>query len=260
LKLKPGKGLLMELALAGTVWFAAALWLLARGLVAKDYATLKDVELIRLHGLQKKRLAAAGKAGAERYQAALERMGKLRFEMKQRGLVEADVFVDDRLTQDTLERAARQRYSRTVDEVRTLSAKGDPSALYQMGVLLRMSKENDMASRFIATAAESGDAQAQFAWALALLGAEDEPAHQRQADALTWLQIAAHQGHRQAQLALAGLLKSLPPAIVWAALREARRRIRQPGTPQVRPAAPREVATPPAPGLWQENARQGSFS
>ena len=232
----------MELALAAALWLLTSLWLLARRLGVPDYPALREAELIGLHEAQEKRLAASTRTSSGRYQAALERAGRLTAEMKRRGLIDAAAWVHDPLTLQTLELQARQKYSRSLSEVQALSARGDPAALYQLGELFRLAREDDVALGFIARAAEAGDAQAQFAWALALLGAQDEPGPQRQRDALTWLRMAALQGHGQARLALTGLMKSLPAAIVWPALREARRRLKQSG-PRALPSASPGAAT-----------------
>lgn len=239
----------MELALLVVLWFLAALWPVARRLGAPDYRSMKDTELIRGYGVQKKRLAAAGRTDPDDYDATLARTGRLMTEMKRRGLIPADAFVDDHLTRGALDLVAFDKYSRSMDEVRLRSAEGDPAALYQLGVLFRMAKEQGAASGFMAKAAEAGDTDAQFAWALMLLGSQEEPEPARQHEALTWLRIAADQGHAQARLALAGLLKSLPAQIVWPALREARRRSKQAGLRLVPAAVPPAIATAPAGAL-----------
>jgi hypothetical protein len=249
----------MELTVAGMVWLAVAAWLLARLRTNRNYPQMKDAELIRLLDVQKRRLAAAGTVGCAEHDAALRRLGRLMDEVKRRGLVAADAFVHDPFTLQSLEHEAQDRFSRSVGEVQASAEQGDAAALYQLGVLFRLAWENQVALSFIAKAAEAGDAQAQFAWALALLGTEDEAGSERQQDALTWLRLAAAQGHAQAELAVAGLVKSLPATIVWPALRQARRRMKRGGPVPVHSTSRLADAASASCGLLDADARQSSF-
>jgi TPR repeat protein len=176
-----------------------------------------------LRAVQENRLAIAATAGAEQYDAALAAMARLMSEMKRRGLVSDYQFVNDRVLQATLEHVARERYSRSVSEIQRLSSEGEPAALYQMGVLLDIAKEADASQRYLAKAAEAGDAQGQFALALALFGAEDQQSPGREREAFRWLKVAADQGHGQARKALNGLLRSMPSLTIQGAVLDARR-------------------------------------
>ena len=237
----------MELASALTTSLVLLVVLIALRISRRDYSRSTDVELLRLRAVHKKRLAAAGIAGYEQYDAALAAMARLMSEMKRRGLVSDDQFVDDRVLQAKLEHAAQERYSRSVSEIQRRSSEAEPAALYQMGVLLGIAKEADVSTRYLAKAAVAGDAQGQFALALALFGAEDQQSPELEREAIAWLKIAADQGHGQARTALNGLLKSMPALTIQGAVWDARPWIRARHTWQRSPGSSRVAAGDAAP-------------
>jgi len=216
----------MELASALMAALVLLVVLIALRILRRDCSRSTDGELVRLRAVHENRLAAAAMAGGEQYDAALAAMARLMSEMKRRGLVSDYQLVNDRVLQAALEHAARERYSRSVSEIQRLSSEGEPAALYQMGVLLGIAKEADVSRRYLAKAAAAGDAQGQFALALALFGAEDQQSPEREREAFRWLKIAADQGHGQARKALNGLLKSMPSLAIQGAVLDARRWIR----------------------------------
>jgi hypothetical protein len=213
----------MELALAFMVAVLLLIVLIALRTLRRDCSRSTDSELVRLSAVQENRLAAAAMAGGEQYDAALASMTRLMSEMKRRGLVSDHQFVNDRVLHATLEHAARERYSRSVSEIQRLSSEGEPVALYQMGVLLGLANEADVSRRYLAKAAAAGDAQGQFALALALFAVEDQQSPQQEREAFRWLKIAADQGHDQARKALNGLLKSMPGLTIQGTVVDARR-------------------------------------
>lgn len=233
----------MEVVLVIAIGLAAAGWWFVRRAVRSDPSIKADADLERLLEVHKSRLAAAAGQGSEQHELALQDVARITVEMKQRGLLRPDSFVDEPLLARKLEGMAQHRYARSVSEIQRLAAQAQPAALYQLATLLRIAGEREIALKYLGKAARSGDADGQFALALALLGADDERESEQAKAALTWLKLAADQGHGQARKAMAGLMQSLPPITVQAAFRDARRRIEEQGPPSVSlPLAPRERA------------------
>jgi hypothetical protein len=225
----------LALAIAIAMAFVVAGWFFIRRLRAADYATRADAELIQLLEVRRSQLAAAGEQGSEQHDIALQAMARLTIEMKQRGLISPDFFVDDAVLARKLEGLAQDRYGRSVGEIRDLAAQGQPSALYQLATLLRAASESEVSMQYLAKAADAGDIDGQFALALALLGTEDEQEPEQAKAALTWLKIAADRGHDQARKALSGLMQTMPSITVQAAFRDARRRSGEQTTPSTWP-------------------------
>ena len=234
----------MEVALAIAVSLAAAGWWFVRRAFRDDPSTMADADLMQLLEPHKSRLAAAAMQGGEQHELALQDLARITVEMKRRGLLRPESFVDEPLLAKKLENMAQHRYARSVSEIQQLAGQAQPSALYQLATLMRVAGESEMALKYFRKAAKAGDAEGQFALALALLGAEDEQEGAHARAALTWLKLAADQGHGQARKALSGLMQSLSPITVQAAFRDARRRIEEQGPPSVSlPLAPRAPAS-----------------
>lgn len=248
----------MELALVIAVGLTAAAWWFVRRSFRSDLSMKADRDLTHLLEVHRGRLAAAAGQGSEQHEQALQDLARITVEMKQRGLLRPESFVDEPLLTRKLEDMAQHRYARSVSEIQNLAAQAQPSALYQLATLMRVAGEGDMALRYFRKAAKAGDAEGQFAFALALLGAEDEQEADNAKAALTWLKLAADQGHGQARKALSGLMQSLPPITVQAAFRDARRRIEEHGPPSVsQPLEPRaRAAATPFSVLLPRSARR----
>ena len=247
----------MELALFIAVGLAAAAWWFVRRSFRSDLAMRADGELTQLLEVHKSKLAAAAGQGSEQHELALQDLARVTVEMKRRGLLRPESFVDEPLLASKLENMAQHRYARSVSEIQNLAAQAQPSALYQLATLMRVASEGEMALKYFRKAAKAGDAEGQFALALALLGAEDEREADHAKAALTWLKLAADQGHGQARKSLSGLMRSMPPIAVQAAFRDARRRIEEQGPPSVSlPPAPRVRATTPFAMLLPRSARR----
>lgn len=248
----------MELVLVIAVSLAGAGWWFVHRFV-RGHASMKaDADLARLLDVHKSRLAAAAGQGGEQHELALQDVARITVEMKQRGLLRPDSFIDEPLLTRKLESMAQHRYARSVSEIQHLAAQAQPAALYQLATLMRVAGEGEMALKYFRKAARAGDAEGQFALALALLGAEDEQEAEHAKDALMWLKLAADQGHGQARKALTGLMQSLPPITVQAAFRDARRRIEEQGPPSVSlPLEPRtRASTSPFSVLLPRSARR----
>ena len=238
----------MELASALMALLMLLVVLNTLRILRTDYSRKTDAQLVRLRVVHTNRLAGAAKAGSNQYEAALTALGRLMSEMKRRGLVSDDHFVNEPVLLATLEHAARERYSTSVGEIQRRSSEGEPAALYQLSVLLGIAKELDVSRLYLERAAEAGDAQGQFAFALALFGLEDEQSAQREREALTWLRIAAEQGHGQARMALNGLIKLMPRMTIQSAVWDARRWVRAQNTTPRPHNAPRVATADDAPG------------
>lgn len=248
----------MELALVIAVGLAGAGWWFLRRSF-RGHASIKaDADLVRLLDIHKSRLAAAAGQGSEQHELALQDAARITVEMKQRGLMRPDSFIEEPLLTRKLEDMAQHRYARSVSEIQQLAAQAQPAALYQLATLMRVAGESEMAMKYFRKAAKAGDAEGQFALALALLGAEDEQEAEHAKAALTWLKLAADQGHGQARKALTGLMQSLPPITVQAAFRDARRQIEEQGPPSVSlPLEPRtRGSTSPLSILLPRSARR----
>lgn len=248
----------MELALAIAIGLAAAAWWFVRRSLRSDPSMKADDHLAQLLEVHKGRLVAAAQQGSEQHELALQEMARITVEMKQRGLLRPDFFVDEPLLASKLENMAQHRHARSVQEIQDLAAQAQPAALYQLGTLMRVAGESEMALKYFRKAAKAGDSEGQFALALALLGAEGEEETENAKTALTWLKLAADQGHSQARKALSGLMQSLPPITVQAAFRDARRRIEEQGPPSVSlPLPPRvRASTSPFSVLLPRSARR----
>ena len=247
----------MELALFIAVGLTAAAWWFVRRSFRSDLAMRADGELTQLLEVHKSKLAAAAGQGSEQHELALRDLARVTVEMKRRGLLRPESFVDEPLLTSKLENMAQHRYARSVSEIQNLAAQAQPSALYQLATLMRVAGEGEMALKYFRKAAKAGDAEGQFALALALLRAEDEREADHAKAALTWLKLAADQGHGQARKSLSGLMRSMPPIAVQAAFRDARRRIEEQGPPSVSlPPEPRVRATKPLAMLLPRSARR----
>ena len=248
----------MELAFVIAVGLGAAGWWFVSRSFRSDPSMKADADLTQLLEVHKGRLAAAAAQGSEQHELALQDVARITVEMKQRGLLRPDSFVDEPLLTRKLENMAQHRYARSVSEIQRLAVQAQPSALYQLATLMRVAGESEMALKYFRKAAKAGDAEGQFALALALLGAEDEQEADHAKAALVWLKLAADQGHGQARKALSGLMQSLPPITVQAAFRDARRRIEEQGPPSVsQPLEPRARAvTSPFSVLLSRSSRR----
>lgn len=171
--------------------------------IGADYTKKTDQNLLALWPLHERNIRAARAAGPTAYQKAIEKSSALTNELKRRGLLASDFTFEDSL----LDSIAKEKFSKSLDELRKLANANNPTALYQLGMLFHSIKERDTSIQYVSKAANLGDLDAQYAlgWAFITEGSGVVPS---KVTALKWFMIAADRGHTEAGRTLGVAQKS----------------------------------------------------
>src|SRR5215207_3255462 len=116
----------MELALFIAVGLTAAAWWFIRRSFRSDLSLKADGELALLLEVNKTKLAAAAGQGSEQHELALQDIARVTVEMKKRGLLRPESFVDEPLLTSKLENMAQHRFARSVSDIQNLAAQAQP--------------------------------------------------------------------------------------------------------------------------------------